>query len=115
MLSYLITFVSNRDLKMKKVSFNQLINTDQLVLVDFFAEWCAPCKALKPILKEVKQMVGSKVKIIKIDIDKNPRVAQIYNVRSVPTLILFKSGSIIWKQSGVLPAQHINQVLLSHL
>jgi len=96
-------------------SFNQLINQPVPVLVDFKADWCQPCKMMAPVLKQVKQNFGDKIKIIKIDIDKNPAVAQKYGIRGVPTLILFKSGREVWKQSGVLQAAQINAVVNSHM
>lgn len=94
---------------MAKGNLKMLINQDKPVLVDFFATWCGPCKAMQPILEDVVQKAGSKVKVIKIDIDKNPRAAQQFGVRSVPTLILFKEGQIKWRQSGVVSANQIIQ------
>ena len=88
-------------------NFNNLINSEKPVLVDFFAEWCGPCKTMAPILKDVKTQLQDNATIIKIDVDKNPEVAAIYQIRSVPTLIMFKKGQPVWKQSGVVPAQEL--------
>jgi len=96
-------------------TFSELIKGEIPVLVDFSAEWCGPCKMMAPILKEVKDKVGDKARIIKVDIDKNPQTAQTFKVQSVPTLALFKQGKIAWRQSGVIPANQLEQILKSYL
>ncbi len=83
-------------------SFFDLTASNQPVLVDFFAEWCGPCKAMPPILKEVKDRFGDSIKILKIDVDKNQRLAAAINVQGVPTLILYKNSKILWRQSGMV-------------
>lgn len=92
-------------------SFSELIQSEKPVLVDFFAEWCGPCKTMAPILSNVKSQLGEAATIIKIDVDKNPQAAATYQVRGVPTLILFKKGKIVWQQSGVVPERELLQVL----
>lgn len=87
--------------------FNELINSDTPVLVDFFATWCGPCKTMSPILDEVAKQVQGKAKIIKVDVDKNQQAATAYQVRGVPTLILFKNGQQLWRQSGVVQASDL--------
>jgi thioredoxin 1 len=94
-----------------QVSFNQLIQSDIPVLVDFSAEWCGPCKMLAPVLSEVKKKIGDKVKIIKIDIDKNESLATSFKVQSVPTLMIFQKGETKWRQSGLMTAMQLEGVL----
>lgn len=97
-----------------KNNFNSIINSEIPVLIDFFAEWCGPCKTLAPILKQVKDELGENIKIVKIDVDKNQPLAAKYQVRGVPTLLLFKNGEQVWRQSGVLQKSDIIQIIKSH-
>jgi len=93
------------------MSFREIIQSEKPVLVDFTATWCGPCKMMAPILHEVKAAMGDKVTIIKIDVDKNPEVSSQFQVQSVPTLIIFKQGQVKWRQSGVVQAKELQQIL----
>lgn len=97
-----------------KSKFSEIINDDKPVLVDFFATWCGPCKTLGPILDTVKAELGDAIKIIKIDVDKNQPLAAEYQVRGVPTMILFRDGKQLWRQSGVLQKHELVSVIKSH-
>jgi thioredoxin 1 len=96
-------------------NFQDIIASDKPVLVDFSAEWCGPCKMMPPILKQVKDALGDKVTIIKIDIDKNPAAANAYKVQSVPTLMVFQNGQSKWRQSGVMQANQLQQVIQQYI
>jgi thioredoxin 1 len=96
---------------MAKMTFSDLIQSDIPVLVDFSAEWCGPCKMLAPILKEVKGRMGESVKIVKIDVDANPQLAQELQIRGVPTMIIYQKGQVKWRQSGVMTADQLQGVL----
>ena len=93
------------------MTFQEMINQDKPVLVDFFATWCGPCKMMTPILDDLKKRIGDNASVIKIDVDKNPQAAAAFQVQSVPTLILFKKGKVLWKQSGVVPAKELENII----
>ena len=97
------------------VKFNEIINTNDLVLVDFYADWCGPCKMMSPILQEVKATLQEAVKIIKINVDQHQDLASHFMVRGVPTLMLFKEGKMLWRQSGVLSTTDLVRVVTSHV
>lgn len=96
-------------------SFQQILNDPKPVLIDFYAEWCGPCKMMPPILKELKEKMGETLRIIKIDVDKNQQIASKYQVRGVPTLMLMKEGSVLWKQSGVMDAISLHKTIQNYL
>jgi thioredoxin 1 len=94
-----------------KESFADIINGDKPVLVDFHAEWCGPCKMMKPVLQELRQIMGDKIRILKIDVDKNQNIASSLNISGVPTLMLFKQGKTLWRQSGVHNAKQLQSII----
>ncbi len=96
------------------MTFQEIINQDKPVLVDFFATWCGPCKTMSTVLEDLKTKVGEDATLLKIDVDKNPKAASLYQVRGVPTLIIFKNGKPLWRQSGVVPAQQLAELLQKH-
>ena len=95
--------------------FQEIIAGNTPVLVDFFAEWCGPCKMMKPVLEDLKRKLGDKIVILKIDIDKNEPMAVAYRIQSVPTMMLWKNGQIVWRQSGAMPLHELEQTLSSYL
>lgn len=92
-------------------TFAQIIEKHDLLLVDFSAEWCGPCKMMPPILQEVKKKIGDQLTIIKMDVDRNPQTARQYGIQSVPTLILFQKGKVLWRQSGVVQASQLELII----
>lgn len=96
-------------------TFQELIDGDTPILVDFFATWCVPCKMMQPILEDTAKKMGEKVKIVKVDVDKNPLAASKFQVRGVPTLILFQKGKILWRESGVVPSHQLVKSIESNI
>lgn len=99
----------------KDSSFSELIKGEKPVLVDFYTDWCSPCKMMNPILKDLKKKMGDRIHIIKIDAEKNAAAAIKYNVRGVPTLILFKNGKVLWQQAGVVQANQLQNIIIQKL
>jgi thioredoxin 1 len=93
------------------MKFDEILKSDKPVLIDFYAEWCGPCKMLAPILKEVKEEIGDAVTIVKIDVDASPQASQKFEIRGVPTLILYKNGEQVWRKSGLLDKQSLLSLL----
>lgn len=96
-------------------TFQEVIKQDKPVLVDFYAEWCGPCKMMAPMLEDLKKRVGNSATIIKIDVDKSPQAAAAYQIQGVPTLMLFKNGKILWRKSGVVPTNELLNLIQSNL
>lgn len=95
--------------------FLNIINSEKPVLVDFYADWCAPCKQMPPILKALKSELKEQVKIIKVNVDKNPAIASRYQIRSIPTVIIFKNGQVLWTGAGLRPAQELKSIIEEHI
>lgn len=98
----------------KKKPFSQIIGGDKLALVDFSAEWCGPCKMMKPILHELKTLIGDKATILKVDVDESPELSGKYQIQGVPTLILFRNGNVLWRQSGVMGSRELQLIIDKH-
>jgi thioredoxin 1 len=98
-----------------KGNFESIIKGEKPVFVDFYAEWCGPCKIQSPILKELATELGEKIRVIKIDVDKNPEISVRYHIQSVPTLMLFRNGTVLWRQSGVTDKSHLYNVIKTHI
>lgn len=103
------------DTTTQKESFRDIIQSGTPVLVDFFAEWCGPCKVMAPVLKQLQQKHADQLRILKLDVDKNPAMAQAFGIQSIPTLIMFKNGDIIWRQSGALNLPQLEAAVQPHL
>lgn len=107
--------LNNKIDKIMNAKFNDIINSNDLVLVDFYADWCGPCKMMSPILQEVKANLKEGVKIIKVNVDQHQDLASHFMVRGVPTLMLFKTGKMLWRQSGVLSVRDLTSIISNHL
>ena len=96
-------------------NFNEIINSEQLTLVDFFATWCGPCKTMHPVLEQLKEQMGDRLRILKIDVDKNETLSASYRVQAVPTLMLFRKGELLWRQSGALSLSQLSEIVKDYL
>lgn len=96
-------------------NFNEIINSEQLTLVDFFATWCGPCKTMHPVLEQLKEQMGDRLRILKIDVDKNEAISASYRVQAVPTLMLFRKGELLWRQSGALSLSQLSGIVKDYL
>ncbi|MCS6916908.1 MAG: thioredoxin [Chitinophagales bacterium] len=92
-------------------TFSEIIRSDKLTLVDFYAEWCGPCKMMKPVLEELKKRIGDRARILKVDVDQSPLVASAYHIQGVPTLMLFRNGQVLWRQAGVVPVARLEELI----
>ncbi len=95
----------------KKATFNEIINGTTPVLVDFFAEWCGPCKMMSPILKDFAAQMGDRVRVLKIDVDKNEKLSNTYKIKSMPTFLIFKEGKVVWRHTGTIQKKQLEQVV----
>ena len=100
---------------MAKQSFNELINGDTPVLVDFYADWCGPCQTMAPVIADVADKLGDKLKVIKIDTDRNQQVASRFEIQGIPTFILFKKGQAVWRSSGAMPRKQLQDAIMPFL
>ena len=96
-------------------NFNEIINSEQLTLVDFFATWCGPCKTMHPVLEQLTEQMGDRLRILKIDVDKNEALSASYRVQAVPTLMLFRKGELLWRQSGALSLNQLSGIVKDYL
>jgi len=95
-------------------NFNEIINSDQLTLVDFFATWCGPCKMMHPVLEQLKNDLGDSIRILKLDVDKNESLAEAYRIQAVPTLMLFRKGEVVWRQSGAMQLADLKKLIAQY-